>query len=414
MRILINFTFFASLAVVLLGGATGKAGEIVIGYSGPLSGPAAEYGQDLLNGVDMAIKELNSGAGIMVNGQQYSFRLERRDDRADPTQAINNARSFRSNGAIAVFNGVFTTIAPMMKINQEKGNEFIVVAYSSTPMLTKMGNKLMVSPNTPFTVNVGIYVDWAKSKGWKKCAMVITLGAYGDEWRHTFKAAWEKKGGTITADYPANYYMETDFAAPLTAALATKPDCLLIGGPSAATALVIEQSRALGYKGGFIMIDQAKQDHVAAILKGTKLMGTLIALAKPEDLPVSPGNTFKQRYRAVFKRPGTWESAITFTSMHALAKAVVSSQSVSDVYKIRAAMPKVFPLFSDTYPMEYLGMSAAGRFYLMTSIQSMTDGKSDAAVQYAWWPKTRKEFEEVKKLSTIRGTTKKWWRVDDN
>ena len=66
-------------------------------------------------------------------GKNTRSRLEKLDDRVDPTQAVNNARRFKANKAIAVFNGVFNTIAPMMKINEEKGNEFIMMAYTSTP-----------------------------------------------------------------------------------------------------------------------------------------------------------------------------------------------------------------------------------------------------------------------------------------
>jgi len=82
--------------------------------------------------------------------------------------------------------------------------------------------------------------------------MVVTLGAYGDEWRQGFREYWEKRGGVITADKPANYYTETDFSSPLAAAIATKPDVMLIGGPSATTALVIEQARSMGFKGWFL------------------------------------------------------------------------------------------------------------------------------------------------------------------
>ena len=35
----------------------------------------------------------------------------------------------------------------------------------------------------------------------------------------------------------------------------------------------------MGYKGGFIMIDQAKQDYIAKLLKGTKVMENLIGTA---------------------------------------------------------------------------------------------------------------------------------------
>jgi branched-chain amino acid transport system substrate-binding protein len=198
-----------------------KAEDIVLGYTGPLSGPAAEYGQDIFNGIDMAVKELNAGGGITVQGKKYTFKLDKLDDRVDPTQALNNARRFKTNKAIAVFNGVFNTIAPMMKINEEKGNEFIIMAYTSTPKVTEMGNKLVVASTLDFNTYVHVFADWALKKGWKKCAMVVTLGAYGDEWRNGFKEYWVKNGGTITADKPANYYTETDF--PLRSLLPSPP-----------------------------------------------------------------------------------------------------------------------------------------------------------------------------------------------
>jgi len=142
-----------------------RADEIVIGYTGPLSGPAAEYGQDIFNGVDMAVKELNAAGGITVMGKKYTFRLDKLDDRADPTQAVNNARRFRQNKAIAVFNGVFNTTAPMMKINEEKGNEFIMMAYTSTPKIETLGNKLMVDTTVDFTTYVQVFAEWALKKG---------------------------------------------------------------------------------------------------------------------------------------------------------------------------------------------------------------------------------------------------------
>ena len=42
------------------------AKEVVIGYTGPLSGVAAEYGQDCANGVEMAINDINAAGGITV------------------------------------------------------------------------------------------------------------------------------------------------------------------------------------------------------------------------------------------------------------------------------------------------------------------------------------------------------------
>ena len=176
-----------AVLIVSFGAGRAQANEIVVGFSGPLSGPAAEYGQDIFSGIDMAVKEINAAGGITVAGKKYTFRLERLDDRADPVQAVNNSRRFKGNKAIAVFNGVFNTIAPMMKINEEKGNEFIVMAYTSTPALEGLGNKLMVGTTVNLMAYLHTYADWALQKGWKRCAMLVTLGAYGDENRALFK-----------------------------------------------------------------------------------------------------------------------------------------------------------------------------------------------------------------------------------
>ena len=83
---------FAILFLAITWNAFVFAADIVIGYSGPLSGPAAEYGQDCVNGVDMAINEINARGGITVKGQSYTFRLERMDDKVNPRTAVENAR----------------------------------------------------------------------------------------------------------------------------------------------------------------------------------------------------------------------------------------------------------------------------------------------------------------------------------
>jgi branched-chain amino acid transport system substrate-binding protein len=395
----------AAVFVVSWAGSSKAADEIVLGYTGPLSGPAAEYGQDLFNGIDMAVKELNAGGGITVKGKKYTFQLEKLDDRIDPTQAVNNARRFRTNKAIAVFNGVFNTTAPMMKINEEKGNEFIMMAYTSTPLVEKLGNKLVVSTAPNFTTYVQVFVDWGLKKGWKKCAMVVTLGAYGDEWRSAFKEYWEKRGGVITVDKPANYYTETDFSPQLAAAIATKPDVMLIGGPSATTALVIEQARGMGYKGGFIMIDQAKQDYIAILLKGTKVMGNLIGTAGVVSVPFDGAKIFDKKYTETYKRMVTWECALNYSATHALARAIVAAQSVDDVYKIRAAFAKALdpPMLGDRFPTTTFGIADTGRLHILASVQTITNGKSDPSSLYAYWPVTKKEFDKVMKLGETGG-----------
>lgn len=74
-----EFVCLAAVAIVLSWATFSRAADIVIGFSGPLSGPAAEYGQDILYGVEMAVKELNAAGGITVQGKKYTFRLDKLD-----------------------------------------------------------------------------------------------------------------------------------------------------------------------------------------------------------------------------------------------------------------------------------------------------------------------------------------------
>jgi branched-chain amino acid transport system substrate-binding protein len=396
-----------TLATVLAGG-TVWAQDIVIGYSGPLSGLAADYGHDAYNGIELAVNEINAAGGVTVAGKKHKFKLERLDDMANPTQAANNARRFRANGAIAVFNPVYNTAAAMMKFNEEKGNEFMVLAFTSTPRITETGNKLLLVAPGSFSSLVEISADWALEKGWKKCAMLVTVGPYGDEWRSVFRKIWEKSGGVITSDKPANYYTETDYSSPITAALTTKPDVLLIGGPSDTTALMIEQCRQMGFKGGFILIDQANIDYIVGVLKGTKMLGNLIGSAGA-GIPSPQGRAVGARYREAYKKTANPISTFNFAFVHVLARAIAASGTTTDVYKIREAFPKAFPMYITDFPMEVYGVTSEGRLLVTTGTQTITNGKMDTPEIYFWWPKTRKEYEAVEKTSRIdRSIPRKW------
>lgn len=400
---MISVKRFIGLLVICMAlswSSSGRAGEIVVGFSGPLSGPAAEYGQDCLNGVDMAVKELNAAGGITVKGEKYTFNLEKLDDRADPTQVVNNARRLRSNKGIAIFNAVFTTISALAKINEEKGNEFLIMAYTSTPKVVQLGNKLLVATTAPaFTVYLQIFADIAWAQGKRKAAMLVTLGAYGDEWRQAFREYWQKIGGTITQDKPVNYYKETDFSASLTAIMDTKPDVMLIGGPSATTALVIEQARGMGYKGGFIMIDQAKPDTISEILKGAKLMENTISVAGAMTVSVPITKAFEKRYKASYKRSITSEVLRNYGGMIALSRAIAVAGTVDDVRAIRAAFQKALPILGDRLPTEIFGINDNGRLLINGSVQMVKNGKFQPPTQYFWWMKTQKEWDAIKKIT---------------
>lgn len=389
-----------AMIVLVVATINAVADEIVIGFSGPLSGPAAEYGQDCVNGIDMAINEINYGGGITIKGRTHTFRLERMDDRVDPKISLSNARQFRDqHKAIAVFNPVTNTLASMMSINEERKKEFLIMAYSSVPQVSESGNKLLIAVTTPFTHYVRTEADLAWQKGWRRCAMVVTVGSYGEGWRKAFAEEWIRRGGIITEDRPANYYKKTEFATPLQVALGSHPDFLLIGGPSATTAMIIAQARARGFEGGFVMTDQVNLDTVYQLMEKPLGLEGSIGVSMVSHISFPASADFKHSYKISYKRDPTWESIQNYMGMHALARAIRFAGAVDDVRAIRAAFPKAFPMLGDQYPTEVFGLSSSGRFIISSSIQTVKYGKITPPTNYVWWAKTATEFGQVKKIT---------------
>jgi branched-chain amino acid transport system substrate-binding protein len=76
---------------------------VVVGYSGPLSGAAAQYGINVLNGLEMAADEINE-TGFEVDGKTYKIKLVSMDDKYLPNETgVNVQRMATENDPVAVW-----------------------------------------------------------------------------------------------------------------------------------------------------------------------------------------------------------------------------------------------------------------------------------------------------------------------
>ncbi|MFP4572465.1 MAG: ABC transporter substrate-binding protein, partial [Desulfobacterales bacterium] len=308
-----------------------------------------------------------------------------------------------------IFNPVFNTLAPMMEVNEQPGSEFLLMAYTSTPAIDFIDNDLTISIPPPFKAYAWAYADIAWEKGWRKGAMVVTLGAYGDEWRETFAKHWKGMGGEIVADKPANYYTETDFSSQLASVLAKNPDFLLIGGPSDTTALVIEQARNMGFEGGLIMADQAKLDYIAEerfdgdLSKMDKVLGVARTLdIAPRDI-MEP---FHERYVEEYGKEDTSENVLNYSAMQMVAAAMEEAGTVDDPAAIKAAFKDILPMDHEKMLVAYMGIRGT-RLLVPGTIQMIEDGEYQTSIQNIWWTDSKEEFEKIVDKIPERGAISK-------
>nr|WP_238482351.1 ABC transporter substrate-binding protein [Noviherbaspirillum aridicola] len=362
-----------TIGLTLCGGALAQ--EVVkIGYSGPLSGGAALYGKNVLSGMEMAVNEINA-KGLEVGGKKYKLELVSLDDQYNPSQTgVNVQRLIQQHKTPAVLvphsGGIFAVQA-----FNEKSN-VLLLAYTSLPQVTARNNKLTVRIPPEFTGYVDPFIKSTMPKFGKKAAIANADHDYAKAWTAVFKPAWEKAGGTIVAENPMSYNKATDFYSGVSRVLQEKPDVLFVGGASEPTALVVKQARELGFKGGFIIIDQAKMDEMAKVIGGyAPLEGSIGVLPLVED-ERKDAKSFVERFRKINSRDPSSEVSLNYTAVHATALAMKLAGTVTDPAAIRAKMNDAFnQLPAENNPNDIDGIDEKGGTLANTYVGMVEGGK---------------------------------------
>jgi len=332
----------APLAAAVLcaaGGALAQEAETVrLGFTGPLSGGAALYGKNVTSGVEMAIKEINA-AGPEVAGKKIKLELVALDDKYSPADAAINARRLVQQYKVpAVFCPHSGGTYALQAINEQE--KFLLLAYSSAPKITESGNTLTIRIPPTFDSYIEPFTRYEMKKFGKRVGMLPGDHEYAKSWTQLFEPAWKQAGGTVVSNNPMSYNKSADFYTGVSRVLAEKPDVLFIGGASEPTALVAKQARELGFKGGFLIMDQAKLDEMAKITDGLSLLeGSIGVLPVSFDDRVGP-KTFATNYHKLYgaDRDPTTEASYNYAMTYALVAAMKAAGTTSDAVAIRAKM----------------------------------------------------------------------------
>lgn len=194
--------------------------EYVIGFSGPLTGPAAVYGTAVQNSAQMAVDEINAAGGL--NG--VKFKLLATDDTHDATKVAANYASMLEGG-MQVSLGTVTT-APGLEFTNlsTEDNVFFITPSASGDDIPKNDNGFQMCFADG---NQGkVAADYVNSIGLKKIGIFYKSDdAYSNGIFKQFKENLDSSIETVEAVFTAAN--ETDFSAQIT----TLKDCEFIFMP---------------------------------------------------------------------------------------------------------------------------------------------------------------------------------------
>ncbi|WP_373377294.1 ABC transporter substrate-binding protein [Cupriavidus nantongensis] len=370
------FPLAATAVAAMLASGAALAQEVVkIGYTGPLSGGAALYGKNVLSGVQMAVDEINA-SGLEVKGKKVKLEVVALDDKYSPAEAaINGRRLVQQHKTPAVFVPHSGGIFALQAFNEQE--KFLVMAYSSVPRITDAGNKLTIRIPPAYTGYIEPFIKAQMKRYGKNVALAPADHDYAKAWVQAFLPAWEAAGGKVVANNPMSYTKATDFYSGVSRAISEKPDVMFVGGPSEPTALVVKQARELGFKGGFIVMDQAKMDEMARVTNGLGMLEGSIGVLPLVNDSRPAAQAFNARYKKLHDgRDATTEMSLNYTMVYALAGAMKLAGTASDAAAIRAKMPDaVKGLAKEVNPNEVDGIDAKGGSMADTVVGWVQNGK---------------------------------------
>ncbi|MFD2639968.1 ABC transporter substrate-binding protein [Piscibacillus salipiscarius] len=354
---------------------SGDSQEVSIGYSGPLSGPAAYYGESTYSGLEMAAEEINEAGGFDVDGQNYTIDLVSLDDKYLPNEAASNAqRLVQENNASVVFTPHSGGIMAQQVLNEQE--EFLIMAYTSEPAITQQGNSLTVAIPPRYDGYIAPFTKYAMENHGKKIALLPTSSQYGKDWTSHLEPYWKEQGGEVVFNSSIDFAKDTDFFTILTNALENDPDVIFIGGPSQPTAKVAQQARELGFEGGFIIMDQAKLDEMKEVTGTYETFEGSVGV-NPLQFSDYPGtDEFVEKYKEKYdKVPGS-EAGFHYISAYILVEAMKAAGTVDDAHAIRDAMQQgIEALPEEKQVYDIPGITEEGNFDVVQSMAVVENGE---------------------------------------
>ena len=278
--------------------------NVRLGFAAPLTGPQAHYGEDMRNGLTLALEEANA-KGIKLDGDTAKFVLVSKDDQADPRIGVQVAQQIadeKVHGMLGHFNS--GTTIPASRVYNDAGIPQIAMATS--PEYTAQGYDTtfrMMTSDTQQGAAVGVFM--VKDLNAKKVAVIDDRTAYGQGLADQVIAAVKRAGGTVVArEYTTD--KASDFTAILTSIKAKGADAIFFGGLDAQSGPMRRQMVTLGITQPLVSGEMTRSDTFLK-LAGDNANGTYASLAGVPLKSMAQGEKFAAAYKARFKaEPGVY------------------------------------------------------------------------------------------------------------
>lgn len=224
------------------GGGDASGEPIKVGVYLPLSGANAAVGQSGVEGIQMAVDEINGAGGVA--GRPIELVIE--DEENDPTTAVSVVNKLiNQDEVVAVLGSVNSSVTlAAMEVTEDAGIP-MVTPISSGAAITNGENKYIVRGQANDLLQAGAVVQYAIDKGYQKIGLMYQNDDYGGGARDVIVDIMKQNNMTLAADegFEAS---AADVTPQLQNVKAAGCDCLIMYCMYARGATIANQAAQLG------------------------------------------------------------------------------------------------------------------------------------------------------------------------
>jgi len=291
-----------------------ESNVIKIGAILPLTGDLAVYGNNIKNGIDLAVEEINGKGGI--NGAHITLIYKDNGGKQDKTVSAMNELV----GEVPVVIGAVASSNTLAVCPIAEDKKAVLISPSSTsPKLSDYKNYVFRAIPSDEYQGVAL-TTVVQNLGYNRVAVLFIDNNYGTGLKDAFiKSYQDRIGGNILA-VESFKEGDTDFKPMLARVKEADPEAIVLIGYVKEGSLILKQAKEMGMNVQWICSEALKSDEFIA-LSGDCSEGVLATF--PVSTVAGPATeAFKEAYRAkYYSEPGIYAD-YGYDTMIVIAEAI--------------------------------------------------------------------------------------------
>ena len=299
-------------------------GVIKIGVIGPMTGPAAVYGNAVANGAQIAVDEINAKGGIQLV-------LDVQDDEHDPEKGVNAFNNVLDNGAQMILGTV--TTAPCLAVSAQAFEDRVFMltpSASSADVTAGKDNAFQVCFTDPGQGVAAADMIAAKGMGTKIGIIYNNADVYSTGIYQAFAARCAELNLEIVATTTFPSDDNADFSVQIAECKDNGADLVFLPIYYTPASLILAQAKAVNYAPVFFGGDG--MDGILALEGFDKTLAEGLMLLTPfaASSPDEKTQSFVKAYVALAGEEPNQFAADAYDGVYALYTAAMNAGMTAD------------------------------------------------------------------------------------